>query len=206
MTCERCARLCAFREENRKKYPSFFNAPVPNFGDEKAELLIVGLAPGLKGANQTGRPFTNDYAGDLLYPTLAKYGWAAGQYGKTATDGLRLTGAIITNAVRCVPPQNKVTGAEVNECLSYLKKTIKDLPNLKVVLSLGSVSHRSVLKAFGKRLADFPFGHGKVHRLADGLYLVDSYHCSRYNTNTGVLTTQMFEDVFEEIQKIIRHS
>ena len=203
MECERCARLCAFREENKKKYPSFFNAPVPNFGDEKAKLLIVGLAPGLKGANQTGRPFTNDYAGDLLYPTLAKYGWAVGQYGKTADDGLRLTGAMITNAVRCVPPQNKVTGAEVNECLSYLKQTLKDLPNLKVVLSLGSVSHRSVLKAFGKRLADFLFGHGKVHPLTDGLYLVDSYHCSRYNTNTGVLTTEMFEDVFKQIQRII---
>ena len=204
MICERCARLCAFREENKKKYPSFFNAPVPNFGDEKAELLIVGLAPGLKGANQTGRPFTNDYAGDLLYPTLIEYGWAVGRYGKTATDGLRLTGAMITNAVRCVPPQNKVTGDEVNECLSNLKQTIKDLPNLKVILSLGSVSHRSVLKAFGKRLADFPFGHGKVHRLADELYLVDSYHCSRYNTNTGVLTTRMFEDVFKEIQKILK--
>lgn len=206
MTCHLCPRLCAFREENKKKYPTFFNAPVPNFGDEKAELLIVGLAPGLKGANQTGRPFTNDYAGDLLYPTLIKYGWATGKYGKTADDGLRLTGAMITNAVRCVPPKNKVIGEEVNQCLSNLKQTIKDLPKLKVILSLGSVSHRSVLKAFEKRLADFPFGHGKVHRLRDNLYLVDSYHCSRYNTNTGVLTTRMFEDVFEEIQKIIRHS
>jgi len=198
MICERCPRLCAFREENKKKFPTFFNAPVPNFGDEEALLLIVGLAPGLKGANQTGRPFTNDYAGDLLYPTLIKYGWANGKYEKRADDTLKLKKAMITNAVRCVPPQNKVTGEEVGQCLFYLKQTIESLSKLKVILSLGSVSHRSVLKAFGLRQSDFPFGHGNIHLLPNGLSLVDSYHCSRYNTNTGVLTTEMFEAIFDK--------
>lgn len=203
MDCTKCQRLAAFIAENKIKFPTFFNAPVPPFGDDKAQLLIVGLAPGLKGANQTGRPFTKDYAGDLLYPTLIKYGWATGTYKADINDGLVLQRAMITNAVRCVPPQNKVTPEEIRTCNSYLQETIQSLKELKVILSLGGVSHQAVLTAFGLKKKAYPFGHGAVHFLPNGIVLVDSYHCSRYNTNTGVLTTQMFEDVFEQIRKIL---
>ncbi len=200
MECTRCPRLAAFIAENKVKFPAFFNAPVPPFGDPQARLLIVGLAPGLKGANQTGRPFTKDYAGDLLYPTLIKYGWANGEYKADPHDGLQLAGALITNAVRCVPPQNKVTPQEIRTCNSYLQATIQKLTELKVILSLGAVSHSAVLTAFGLKKSAYPFGHGAVHDLPRGIVLIDSYHCSRYNTNTGVLTTEMFENVFEKIK------
>lgn len=203
MDCMKCPRLAAFIAENKVKFPTFFNAPVPPFGDEQAKLLIVGLAPGLKGANQTGRPFTKDYAGDLLYPTLIKYGWATGTYRADPNDGLTLQKAMITNAVRCVPPQNKVTPEEIRTCNGYLKETINALKNLKIILSLGGVSHQAVLVAFGLKKSTYPFGHGAVHHLPNGMVLVDSYHCSRYNTNTGVLTTKMFEDVFEQIKQMM---
>lgn len=200
MECTRCPRLAAFIAENKVKFPAFFNAPVPPFGDPQARLLIVGLAPGLKGANQTGRPFTKDYAGDLLYPTLIKYGWANGEYKADPHDGLQLAGALITNAVRCVPPQNKVTPQEIRTCNSYLQATIQKLTELKVILSLGAVSHSAVLTAFGLKKSAYPFGHGAVHDLPRGIVLIDSYHCSRYNTNTGVLTTEMFETIFDKIK------
>ena len=203
MECTRCPRLAAFIAENKIKFPSFFNAPVPPFGDSNASLLIVGLAPGLKGANQTGRPFTKDYAGDLLYPTLIKYGWAKGEYKADPHDGLILTGALITNAVRCVPPQNKVTPEEIRTCNPFLQETIKKLPNLKIILSLGAVSHSAVLTAFGLKKSAYPFGHATIHKLPNGIILIDSYHCSRYNTNTGVLTTEMFEDIFKKIKKLM---
>jgi len=198
--CTKCPRLCAFIEENKKKFPTFYNAPVPSFGDEKAELLIVGLAPGLKGANQTGRPFTKDYAGDLLYPTLIKYGWAKGIYLAEPDDGLTLTGAMITNAVRCVPPQNKVLPAEIKNCNNLLKEQISALPHLRFILALGTVAHGAVLQAFNLKKSTYKFGHGASHLLPNEMLLFNSYHCSRYNTNTGVLTTEMFEAVFDKIK------
>ena len=200
ISCHKCPRLCAFIEENKKKFPSFYNAPVPSFGDKNAELLIVGLAPGLKGANQTGRPFTKDYAGDLLYPTLIKYGWATGIYLAEPDDGLTLRKAMITNAVRCVPPQNKVLPAEIKNCNTYLQKQIANLPHLRFIIALGTVAHGAVLTAFGLKKNAFTFGHGNCHLLPNEMLLIDSYHCSRYNTNTGVLTTEMFEAVFEKIK------
>ena len=199
MTCTKCPRLAAFIEENKIKFPSFFNAPVPPFGDPNARLLIVGLAPGLKGANQTGRPFTKDYAGDLLYPTLIKFGWATGTYKADPNDGLQLTGALIANAVRCVPPQNKVTPQEIKTCNPLLQEQIRNLPYLKIIMALGTVAHNAVLLACGYKQSAYQFGHGAIHRLPNGLTLIDSYHCSRYNTNTGVLTTEMFEDIFRKI-------
>ncbi|MGH1456530.1 MAG: uracil-DNA glycosylase [Alphaproteobacteria bacterium] len=198
--CALCPRLKSFIDENRVKFPDQYNAPVPAFGAKDAELLIVGLAPGLKGANFSGRPFTGDYAGDLLYGTLLKFGFARGEYGAHKDDGLELINARITNAVKCVPPQNKVTGDEINTCLQFLKTEFATMPNLKVILSLGLVSHNAVLKATGHKQNAFKFAHGAVHDLGGGLMLIDSYHCSRYNTNTGRLTTQMFEDVFETIK------
>ncbi len=197
--CALCPRLKGFIDENRIKYPQFYNAPVPSFGPKDAHLLIIGLAPGLKGANQTGRPFTGDYAGELLYGTLLKFGFAKGEYKAHKDDGLELVNARITNAVKCVPPQNKVTGDEINTCLQFLKREIAGMPNLKTILSLGLVSHNAVLKALGHKQSAFKFAHGAMHDLGAGRTLIDSYHCSRYNTNTGRLTTQMFEDVFDII-------
>jgi len=199
--CQICPRLAAFREQLRAEYPDKFNAPVPSFGPEDASLLIVGLAPGLRGANFTGRPFTGDYAGDLLYGTLLKFGLARGEYKADPQDGLELVGARITNAVRCLPPENKPTGAEINNCRPFLMSEIENLKNMKVILCLGLISHNSVLKTLGAKLADHKFIHGAVHDIG-GFKVVDSYHCSRYNTNTGRLTTQMFEDVFETIQSL----
>lgn len=163
-------------------------------------MLIVGLAPGLRGANFTGRPFTADYAGDLLYPTLIKYGFARGVYRESADDGLELRGCRITNAVRCVPPENKPTGEEMANCLGFLKDEIASLKNLRIVLALGKIAHDSVLRACGKKISAHKFAHGAAHDLGD-LTLVNSYHCSRYNTNTGRLTEAMFHDVFEAIKK-----
>jgi len=194
-TCALCPRLVAFREENAAKFPDWHNAPVASFGDDDAALLIVGLAPGLRGANRTGRPFTGDWAGQLLYPTLLKFGLATGPYDERPDDGMTLVNARITNAVRCVPPQNKPTGAEAKACRPFLESEIAGMTNLKGILALGRVAHEAVLTTLGERRAAFNFAHGAVHVLGTGLWLADSYHCSRYNTNTGRLTTEMFEEV-----------
>lgn len=197
--CQLCPRLAAFRAENREKFPDKFNAPVPSFGSADAQLLIVGLAPGLKGANFTGRPFTGDFAGELLYGTLLKYGLAKGEFKARADDGLELINCRITNAVRCLPPENKPTGPEINQCQPFLKNQLEQMPNLKIILSLGLVSHNAVLKSSGEKLSAFKFAHNAKHDLANGLTLVDSYHCSKYNTSTKRLTKHMFHDVFENI-------
>jgi len=193
--CPLCPRLVAFREANRAREPLWHNAPVPPFGDIKARLLIVGLAPGMQGANRTGRPFTGDYAGDLLYATLKKFGFAEGDYGRSPDDGFRLIDCRITNAVRCVPPENKPTPAEIACCRPFLSAEIAALPRLEAVLALGAIAHGSLVAALGERRSRRPFTHGALHELEGGLLLADSYHCSRYNTNTGRLTVDMFESV-----------
>ena len=199
--CPLCPRLAAFRGEQRAANPGWFNAPVPSFGDREARLLIVGLAPGLKGANRTGRPFTGDFAGVLLYATLKKFGFARGEYGERADDGLTLVDCRITNAVRCVPPQNKPEPAEIKSCGGFLASEISSMPNLMAILALGQIAHNAALTALGQRKSSFPFRHGAVHAPADAPLLADSYHCSRYNTNTGTLTGTMFESVFAELKK-----
>lgn len=193
--CGLCPRLVAYRRENEAQHPDWFNGAVESFGDPEAELLVVGLAPGVTGANRTGRPFTGDYAGDLLYATLTAFGWANGAFDARPDDGLRLSGAMVTNAVRCVPPQNKPVGAEINECRDFLKARIAALPRLRLIVTLGTIAHQSTVRALGGRVAAHPFGHNARHELA-GLTIRSSYHCSRYNTNTGRLTTEMFEAVF----------
>ncbi len=198
--CRLCPRLAAFRDANRARYPGFHNAPVASFGPLEARLLIVGLAPGLKGANQTGRPFTGDYAGDLLYRTLDRFGFARGPYGGRADDGLELVGCRITNAVRCVPPENKPTSAEIRTCRAFLAAELAGLARLEAVLALGTVAHGAVLAALGLKKSRYPFGHAALHELPSGLLLADSYHCSRYNTNTRRLTVEMFEAVFAELK------
>ena len=185
-------------------YPDFFNGPVPAFGSIDAELLVVGLAPGLKGANRTGRPFTGDGAGDLLYPTLIKSGLAKGNYQASPDDGLEMINARITNAVRCVPPQNKVTSAETNACNGFLSNEMKSMKNLKAIITLGTVAHGAVLMAMGYKKSAHKFAHGEIHKLSDGVSLINSYHCSRYNTNTGRLTAEMFEDVFARAANNLR--
>lgn len=195
--CPLCPRLTGFREENRARFPDRFNAPVPSFGPIDAELLIVGLAPGLKGANFTGRPFTGDYAGDLLYATLLKFGLAQGEYLERADDGLTLFNCRITNAVRCVPPENKPIPEEEKNCRNFLIEEIKAMPGLKTIISLGLISHNAVLKTLGHKISAFKFAHGARHDVGRGITLLDSYHCSRYNTQTNRLTTEMFEAVFE---------
>ncbi len=194
LDCRLCPRLADFRETHRAANPEWHNAPVASFGATDARVLIVGLAPGLKGANRTGRPFTGDYAGDLLYATLLDLGLAAGDYKADPTDGLELVDCRITNAVRCVPPENKPTTAEIATCRGYLAATIGSMSRLQVIVALGRIAHDSVLASLGRRRSASPFGHGRVHALGDGLALHDSYHCSRYNTNTGVLTPQMFRE------------
>lgn len=204
--CPLCPRLVAYREAVRAKEPSWFNGAVPSFGSEQAELLIVGLAPGVTGANRTGRPFTGDWAGDLLYATLDKFGFSEGTYAADPGDGLALTGAMITNAVRCVPPENKPVGAEINACRPFLKARIAAMPKLKVLLCLGKISHDSTLRALGLKLSDHPFGHGTVYEVSVNgrpVTLLSSYHCSRYNTNTGRLTAEMFEAVFAEARRVV---
>jgi uracil-DNA glycosylase family 4 len=197
--CALCTRLCDFRAANRVKFPDKHNAPVPSFGDLSARLLIIGLAPGLRGANFSGRPFTGDYAGDLLYDTLLRFGLARGTYAEHKDDGLELIDTRITNAVRCVPPENKPTPAEQNTCRAFLIDEIGAMPNLQLILTLGQISHVSTLKTLGERVAAYKFGHGAVHRLPSGLRVVNTYHSSRYNVNTGRLTPKMFDDVFEII-------
>jgi uracil-DNA glycosylase family 4 len=199
--CPLCPRLVAFRERHRVAQPEWHNAPVPSFGPATARLLVVGLAPGLKGANRTGRPFTGDYAGDLLYPTLVKYGFATGSYGARPDDGLTLVDCRITNTVRCVPPENKPELAEVVSCRSFLAAEIAAMPALRVILALGATAHGGTLATLGEVRARYPFAHGAVHQLGNGLLLADSYHCSRYNTNTGVLTVAMFESVFAALRQ-----
>ena len=197
--CQLCSRLAAFRAEARAKEPTWSNSPVSSFGDPHARLLIVGLAPGLKGANRTGRPFTGDYAGELLYATLLEYGFAGGRYEARPDDGLRLIDCLISNAVRCVPPQNKPLPLEINNCRQFLLATINGLPNLRVIVALGRVAHESVAKVLKLRSSAVAFAHGAIHQ-AGRLKLYDSYHCSRYNTNTGVLTTEMFRKVFASVK------
>lgn len=196
--CTLCPRLVEYRRENQAQNPDWFNGAVPAFGDPNPWLLVVGLAPGVKGANRTGRPFTGDYAGDLLYATLGKVGLSNDKYANHIDDGLELKGVQITNVVRCVPPQNKPTTQEVHTCRPFLINQLEALPSVKVLLLLGQISHQSTLRALGLKQSAYRFGHGAVHKLENGLHLVDSYHCSRYNTNTGRLTEEMFEDVFHK--------
>ncbi len=201
--CGRCPRLVAYREDNRAQYPDWHNGPVPSFGAASAALLIVGLAPGLKGANRTGRPFTGDTAGQLLYPTLIKFGFARGTFAERADDGLELIDCRITNAVRCVPPQNRPEGFETKSCLGFLQAEIEACRHTRAILALGKVAHDAVIKAFGLKQSAYCFGHGARHALAGGPELWDSYHCSRYNTNTRRLTEAMFEDVFQGLRHAI---
>jgi uracil-DNA glycosylase family 4 len=193
--CTLCPRLVAYRQENVRRHPDWYNGAVRSFGDPLARLLIVGLAPGVAGANRTGRPFTGDYAGDLLYATLTRFGFANGRFAADPNDGLVLTDCIISNSVRCVPPQNKPSPAEIATCRRFLVARIAALPRLRAVVCLGRIAHESLLRALDQRLADHPFAHGAVHAIG-ALTVFDSYHCSRYNTNTGRLTPAMFEAVF----------
>jgi uracil-DNA glycosylase family 4 len=197
--CALCPRLVEYRLENKAAEPDWFNGAVPSFGDENARLLVVGLAPGRGGANRTARPFTGDWAGDLLYPTLDTFGFSKGRFDPDGKDDLRLVDAMITNAVRCVPPQNKPIGAEMNNCRPFLAARIAALPRLTTLICLGRVSHENTLKALGYKQSAFTFGHGARHYVEGPngpLSLFDSYHCSRYNTNTGRLTEAMFHNVF----------
>lgn len=204
--CPLCPRLHDFIALWRQREPEWFNAPVPTFlppeGDDAVRFLIIGLAPGLRGANRTGRPFTGDYAGDLLYSTLIRFGFARGEFKARPDDGLELVGTAITNAVRCVPPENKPVGAEINTCRGFLKPTIERFPRLEAILTLGSIAHQSTVRALGGRVAAMPFKHAGRHR-AGGITLFSSYHCSRYNTNTGVLTEEMFVNVFKEVAEFL---
>ncbi len=197
--CAACPRLAAFRADNRTRFPEWHNAPVPSFGSPEARLLIVGLAPGLRGANQTGRPFTGDYAGDTLYAALLRHGLASGVYGASPGDGLTLNDTRITNAVRCVPPENKPTPAEINACRPFLDAEFATMPNLQLILALGQVSHRSIGARFKLPASRLPFKHGLAQPLPGGITLVASYHCSRYNTNTGRLTEEMFDAVIADL-------
>jgi uracil-DNA glycosylase family 4 len=200
--CALCPRLEAFRLEWRRREPAWFNAPVPSFGPATARLLIVGLAPGLQGANRTGRPFTGDHAGLLLYDTLSRFGFARGSYEARTDDGLELVDARITNAVRCVPPENKPTGAEVTTCRGFLKSTIAEMSKLRAIVTLGRIAHDTAAAALEVRRLAVPFAHGASHEIGR-VRLFDSYHCSRYNTNTGVLTTEMFHNVFARVREFL---
>jgi uracil-DNA glycosylase len=198
--CPRCPRLVAFRQTWREREPEWFNAPVHSFGPRDARLLIVGLAPGLRGANRTGRPFTGDFAGDLLYATLEEFGFAKGHYQARPDDGLELVDCRITNAVHCVPPQNKPTPLEITTCRDFLAATLKEMSKLRAIVALGRVAHESLIAAHHALRSAYPFGHGRSHAM-NALRLFDSYHCSRYNTNTGVLTPQMFRQVFAQVRE-----
>lgn len=204
--CPLCPRLVAYREENAGKEPTWFNGAAPSFGDHAAQLLVVGLAPGRMGANRTGRPFTGDFAGELLYATLKKYGFAEGIYRADPNDGFRLVGAMITNAVRCAPPENKPTQGEIVTCRQFLSARLDALPHLRVILALGSIAHDSVLRAHGLKPSAAKFGHGAEAALPNGRILVSSYHCSRYNTQTRRLTTKMFEQVVARAKELIQRA
>lgn len=201
LDCPLCPRLAAFRHDNRKKYPDWFNAPVPCFGPRDARLAIAGLAPGLQGANRTGRPFTGDWAGDLLYDTLLKQKLARGIDEERADDLLELIDCRIVNSVRCVPPQNKPEPSEIRTCRQFLISELDSMPNLSTILALGKIAHDSVLKTLDARISAHPFKHGAVYEIGK-FRLISSYHCSRYNTNTGVLTTEMFETVVAKAKKL----
>jgi uracil-DNA glycosylase family 4 len=200
--CSRCPRLASLRGDLRQAFPDWWNAPVPAFGDPDAWLAIVGLAPGKHGANRTGRPFTGDHAGDLLFATLEKFGFTRGRYAAHPEDGLSLTGAIILNAVRCLPPQNKPTPEEIRACRPFLERQAAALPGVRITIALGRTAHESIVRARGGVPAQFRFAHLAEHDLPDGGVLIDSYHCSRYNTNTGRLTPTMFEAVFERAREL----
>jgi len=200
--CALCARLEAFRQEWRRREPTWLNAPVPSFGPATARLLIVGLAPGLQGANRTGRPFTGDHAGVLLYDTMSRSGFAKGVYAARPDDGLELVDARITNAVRCVPPENKPTGAEIATCRGFLRSTVAAMPKLRAIVALGRIAHETAAAALDTRRSVVPFAHGACHEIGR-VRLFDSYHCSRYNTNTGVLTTEMFRSVFAQVREFL---
>jgi len=199
--CPRCPRLVEFRRAQRASHRDWHNAPVPSFGALDARLLIVGLAPGLKGANRTGRPFTGDYAGDLLYATLLKLSFASGTYAARGDDGLELRDCRITNAVRCVPPENKPETAEIAACGGFLAEEIAGMPNLRIILALGAIAHNAVLGALAQRKSAHPFKHGALHALQSGVLLADSYHCSRYNVNTGRLSRAMFAGVIRKLRR-----
>ncbi len=200
--CRACPRLAEFLDTVSERHPDYYCRPVPPFGDPAAELLVVGLAPGMHGANRSGRPFTGDYAGILLYRTLHKFGFASHHESVAADDGLQLSNCRITNAVKCLPPENKPVGAEINTCNAYLAAELATLPDTSVILALGGIAHRAVVKALALRQADYKFGHAALHDLGR-FRLLDSYHCSRYNTNTGRLTETMFEDVFREARALL---
>ena len=201
--CPLCPRLVAFRRANREREPEWHNAPVPSFGPADARLLVVGLAPGMRGANRTGRPFTGDGAGNLLYPALLATGFARGTYDARPDDGVELVGCRITNGVRCVPPENKPTTVEIRTCNTFLAEELASLPRLGAILALGGIAHGAVLTALGHRKSAFAFAHGAMHALPGGLLLADSYHCSRLNTNTGRLTEAMFHAVLTEIRSAL---
>lgn len=199
--CHKCERLHSFLCSVKAKHPDYFAKPVPAFGDKQAKLLIVGLAPGMHGANATGRPFTGDHAGIILYETLHKFGFANQAQSLSRRDGLELINCRITNAVKCLPPENKPKGEEINNCNAYLAAELQTLTPDSYILALGSIAHQAVIKAFSLKQKDYSFGHGAHHVLDNGLTLVDSYHCSRYNTQTKRLTSKMFEQVFRNIKK-----
>ena len=201
--CTACPRLSHFLVEVKQKYPAYHALPVAPFGDENAQLLVVGLAPGMHGANATGRPFTGDFAGLLLYETLYEFGFSNQPDAVAINDGLVLKNARISNAVKCLPPENKPTGDEINQCNHFLAAELKTLPEKAVILALGNIAHQAVLKAYGLKLSSLKFGHNVRHCLPDGRYLVDSYHTSRYNIQTKRLTKQMFADVFKQINSLL---
>jgi uracil-DNA glycosylase family 4 len=202
-SCRRCSRLAAFLDEVSTRYPAYHNRPVAPFGDPEARLLIVGLAPGMHGANRSGRPFTGDHAGILLYRMLHEFGFGNYPESVSRDDALRLSNCRITNAVKCLPPDNKPVGAEINTCNRYLRNELQGLPGESVVLALGGIAHKAVIRARQLRQVEFKFGHGELHELGNGIRLLDSYHCSRYNTNTGRLTEDMFREIFSKAESLL---
>lgn len=199
--CDLCPRLVEYRQANNLAEPEWFNGAVPSFGSDSARLLIVGLAPGRMGANRTGRPFTGDFAGDLLYRTISEFGFGKGNYDARPDDGFQLIDCMVSNAVRCAPPENKPTAVEINQCRTFLAARIECLPRLQIILALGRIAHDQTIRALELPKSRYAFGHAARHQLPNGLILYDSYHCSRYNTNTGRLTAEMFQDVFAAIRQ-----
>jgi uracil-DNA glycosylase family 4 len=202
-SCRRCSRLAGFLDEVSTRYPDYHNRPVAPFGDPAAQFLIVGLAPGMHGANRSGRPFTGDHAGILLYRMLHEFGFGNNPESVSRNDALRLHNCRITNAVKCLPPDNKPVGAEINTCNRYLRNELQGLPGESVVLALGGIAHKAVIRALQLRQVEFKFGHGELHELGNGIRLLDSYHCSRYNTNTGRLTEEMFREIFRKAKSLL---
>ena len=201
-SCRACPRLAGFLDEVKGRYPDYYCGPVPPFGESDARFLIVGLAPGMHGANRSGRPFTGDHAGILLYQMLHKYGFSSRDHSEATDDGLELNDCRITNAVKCLPPDNKPVGAEINTCNTFLAHELEALPTGAVVVALGGIAHRAIVKAMGLRQADFKFGHAALHELGD-FRVLDSYHCSRYNTNTRRLTEKMFDAIFAQVRDLL---